>query len=100
MGRCDRTGLDPVEVRAFLTFWLGQPRREDPHELRRRLGAHLRPRVRQVVLDRRVRQAETVGGGLLRPGDQDGRDDADLTKGEFDRINRKADRILSEKPEA
>jgi hypothetical protein len=47
---------------------LGQPRSEDPHQLRHRLRAHLGPRVCQVVLDGRVRQAEAVGGRLLRPG--------------------------------
>jgi len=47
---------------------LRQPRSQDPHELRRRRRPHLQPRIRQVVLDGRVRQAEAVGGGLLRPG--------------------------------
>lgn len=41
----------------------------------------LRPRVCQAVLHSRVRQAESVGGGLLRFGDQDGRDHADLAVG-------------------
>jgi len=55
--------------------WLWQPWRQDPDELRRRL----RP-----TLDRAFarwcftveRQAEAVGGGLLRPGREDGRDHA------------------------
>lgn len=33
----------------------------------------------QVVLDGRVRQAEAVGGGLIRPGVEDGRHDQDLS---------------------
>ena len=41
---------------------LRQPRRQDPHELRRRLRPHIGPGVRQVVLHGRVRQAEPVGG--------------------------------------
>ena len=49
--------------------------------LRRRLRPDLRPGVHQVVLDGRVRQAEPVGGRLLRPGDEDGGDHADLTVG-------------------
>ena len=60
---------------------LRQPLRQDPDELRRRLRAHLGPRVRQVVLDGRVRQAEAVGGRLLRPGDEDRGDHADLAVG-------------------
>ena len=55
-----------------------QPRREDPHELRRRRRPHLGPRVRQVVLHGRVRQAEAVGGGLLRAGGEDRGDDHEL----------------------
>ena len=54
---------------------------EDPHELRRGRRPHLGPRVRQVVLHGRVRQAEAVGGGLLRPGDEDGGNHADLAVG-------------------
>jgi hypothetical protein len=50
---------------------LRQARGEDPHELRRRRRPHLGPCVRQVVLDRRVRQAEAVGSRLLRPRNQD-----------------------------
>ena len=38
------------------------------NELRRRRRPNLRPRIRQVVLHRRVRQAEPVGGRLLGPG--------------------------------
>jgi hypothetical protein len=34
-----------------------------------------------VVLDGRVRQAEAVGSSLLRAGDQDGDDNADLAVG-------------------
>jgi hypothetical protein len=58
---------------------LGQPRGQDPDQLRRRLGSDLEPGVREVVLDGRVRQAETVGGSLLRPGDEDGGDHDDLS---------------------
>ncbi len=54
---------------------------QDPHELRHRLRADLRPRVRQVVLHGRVRQAQAVGGRLLRPGDEDRGDHSDLTVG-------------------
>ena len=56
-----------------------QPRGQHSHELRRRRRPHLGPGVRQVVLHGRVRRAEPVGGGLLRPGDQDGCDHPDLT---------------------
>ena len=42
---------------------------------------NLAPRVRQVVLHGRVRQAQAVRGRLLRPGDQDGGDHADLAVG-------------------
>ena len=46
---------------------LGQPRRQDPHELRRRRRPHLRSRVRQVVvhmvcLARRLRAAGVARG--------------------------------------
>ena len=54
---------------------LGQPRGEDPHELRRCRRPHLGPRIREVVLDGRVRQAQSVSGRLLRPGHEDGDDD-------------------------
>jgi len=37
------------------TFRNREPRAEDPHELRRRRRARLRPSVRRVVLHRRVR---------------------------------------------
>lgn len=57
----------------------GQTRRQDPHELRRRLRSDLGSSVRQVVLHGRVRQAQAVGGCLLRPGDQDRGHDHDLT---------------------
>ena len=68
----------PLVARRDHALGLGQTRAQDPHELCRRLRADLGPRVRQVVLDRRVREAEAVGGGLLRSGGQDGHDDADL----------------------
>jgi hypothetical protein len=45
-----------------------QARGEDPDELRRRPRPHPGPRVRQVVLHGRVRQAESVGGRLLGSG--------------------------------
>jgi hypothetical protein len=57
----------------------GKTRGQNPHELRGRGCPHLRPDVRQVVLARRVRQAQAVGGGLLRPGSQYGCDHADFT---------------------
>jgi hypothetical protein len=64
---------------------LRQPRRQDPHELRRGLRAHLGPCVREVVLHGGARQAEAVSGRLLRSGNQDGSDHADLAvRGAFD----------------
>jgi hypothetical protein len=71
------TGLVLVRVSSALGF--GQARGQDPHELRRRLRPHPGPRVRQVVLQGRVRQAEAMGGCLLRPGDEDRGDHPDLT---------------------
>ncbi len=56
-------------------------RGEDPHQLRGRLRPDLGPRVRQVVLDGGVRQAEPVGGRLLGPSLEDRRHDADLALG-------------------
>ena len=44
---------------------VGQPWRQDPHELRGGRRPKLGSSVCQVVLDRRVRQAESVGGRLL-----------------------------------
>ena len=38
----------------------------NPHELRRRLRAHLGPRVGEVVLDGRMRQAGAVGSESAR----------------------------------
>jgi len=60
---------------------LGQPRAEDPHELRGRRRPHLGPRTRQVVLDGRVRQPQAVGGSRLCPGIEDCRRDDDLAVG-------------------
>jgi hypothetical protein len=71
----------PLFVRLGHALGLRQPRPQDPHELCRRIRAHPGPRVRQVVLHRRVRQAQPVGGRLLRPGDQDRRDHDDLAIG-------------------
>jgi hypothetical protein len=68
----------PLIVRVHSRPRLRQPRAEDPHELRRRLRAELGPSIRQVVLDGRVRQAEPVGGFLLRPGSHDRGHDDDL----------------------
>ncbi len=62
-----------------MPFGLGQPRGQDPHQLRNRLRADLGPGVRQVVLLGRVREAQAVGGCRLGPRDQDRRDDDDLT---------------------
>ena len=56
-----------------------QPRRQDPDELRGRLRSDPGPGVRQVVLDGRVRQAESVGGRLLRPDVEDGGHHKDLS---------------------
>jgi hypothetical protein len=71
----------PLIVRRRSRLGLGETRGEQPDELRRRRRPHLRPRLRQVVLHGRVRQAEAVGGRLLRSGDQDGGDHADLAVG-------------------
>ena len=65
-------------VRPHEVFGLGQPRRQDPHQLRRRRRPDLRPRRRRVVHDRR--QPESVRGRLLRPG-QHRRDHLDPTVG-------------------
>ena len=56
-----------------------EPRSQDPHQLRCCRRPDLRPRVRQVVLHGRVRQTAAVGGCLLRAGDEDRGDHADLT---------------------
>jgi putative intracellular protease/amidase len=53
----------------------------DPDQLRRRFSPHLGPCVGQVVLHGRLRQPGPVGGGLLRPCGEDGRDHPDLTVG-------------------
>ena len=42
------------------------------------VAARIGPRVRQLVLDGQVREAEAVGGSLLRPGDEDRGNDPDL----------------------
>jgi hypothetical protein len=68
----------PLFVRLAAARGFRQTRRQDPHQLRGRLCAHLGPNIRQVVLDGRVRQAPTLGGRLLRPGHQDRRDDVAL----------------------
>jgi hypothetical protein len=57
---------------------LGQARGQDPHELRRGRRPHLRPGAGEVVLHRRVRQAEPVGGFLLRSGVEDRDHDRNL----------------------
>ncbi len=58
-----------------------QPLRQDPHKLRGCRSSHLRPRIRQVVLHGRVRQAEAMRGRLLRPGGKHGRNNHDLAVG-------------------
>ena len=67
------------------------PRAGEPVARRRR--PHLEAGVRQVVLHRGVRQAEAVGGRLLWPGDENGRDHADLT------IRRAGDRNVGLTPQ-
>ncbi len=57
---------------------LGQPPREDPNELGRRRRTNFVARVRQVMLDRRMRQPESMGSRLLGTGCQDGLDDPEL----------------------
>jgi len=73
--------LDHICAHLDHVIWLGQTSSQDPHELRRRRRSDLGPRVRQVVLHGRVRQAEAVGGRLLRPGNEDRGDHPDLTIG-------------------
>jgi hypothetical protein len=73
-----------------------QPRPEDPHQLRRRVRTHLCPRARQMVLDRRVRQTETVGRCLLGARLQDSRDHQHLAvRGVGDQAARPARQALS-----
>ena len=79
--RCLTQTASLLIVRLRGALGLRQPLRQDPHQLRRRLRPDLRPRVRQVVLDGRVRRAEAVGSRLLRPGDEDGRYHTDLAVG-------------------
>ena len=56
----------------------------------------LGPGVRRVVLDGRVREAEAVGGRLLRSGDEDRRNHDDLTVGGGSRATgRRARRALA-----
>ena len=62
-----------------LALRLGQPLGQDPDHLRRCFGPYLGPRVRQVVLHGGVREAEPVGGFLLRPGAEDGGHNDELT---------------------
>ncbi len=71
-------GCSELLVGLCCTIRLGQPLRQDPNQLRRRLRAHLGPRVRQVVLDGRVGQAQAVGRRLLRPRGEDRGDHDDL----------------------
>jgi hypothetical protein len=73
------TSSRPPLVRWGHAFGLGQPRGQDPDQLRRRHSPNLGPGVGQVVLDGRVRQAEAVGGRLLRPGGKYRGHDHDLT---------------------
>jgi hypothetical protein len=47
--------------------------------MRGRRRTDLRARLGEVVLDRRMRQAEAVGRCLLRAGNEDGDDHPDLT---------------------
>ena len=68
-------------LRSDHALGLGQSRCQDPHQLRRRRRAHPGPRVRQPVLDRRVRQAEAMGGRLLRASGQDRCHHPDLAVG-------------------
>ena len=69
----DRTGRAPslLVSRPRSVRGLRQPRGQDPHELRRRLRAHLRPRIRQVVLHGHVAPEAAVGGtiALVNEGD-------------------------------
>jgi hypothetical protein len=74
-------GCGSLILRLGHALGLGQPWRQDPHELRGRLRAHLRPCIGQVVLHRRRRQAEAMSGSLLRPGVEHRGDHADLTVG-------------------
>ncbi len=64
-----------------LALRLGQPLGQDPDHLRRCFGPYLGPRVRQVVLHGGVREAEPVGGFLLRPGAEDGGHNDELAVG-------------------
>ncbi len=57
----------------------GQTRGQDPDQLRGSGRPDLGPGVCEVVLHGRVRQAQAVGGCLLRPGNEDRRDHPDLT---------------------
>ena len=56
---------------------------------------NLGPGVRQVVLDGRVREAEAVGGGLLRSGRDDGGDYRELARGRSP--GRRSVRVLSQR---
>ena len=55
-----------------------KPRRQDPHQLRRRRRPHFGPGARQVVLDGRVRQAQAVRSSLLGPSVEDSGHDEDF----------------------
>ena len=61
---CSVEAIIELAASCLLSRSLGlrQPRRQNPHELRRRLDPDLRPRVRQVSLDGGVRQAGDASG--------------------------------------
>ena len=61
-------GAVSLVVRVGHALLFGQPPGQDPHELRHGCSSYLRPRIRQVVLDGRVRQAEAVGGPGVATG--------------------------------
>ena len=91
-------GLKPVPAVSqvlILALRFGQTRGQDPHELGGRRRAHPGPRIHEVVLDGRVRQAKAVSGCLLRSCDEHSSHDDDLAvRRAFGRAGRPASHAL------